>query len=46
VYKISAARATAIHECCLKAGRYSMSAYQAVQMTVYRTCMYQHSQMP
>jgi hypothetical protein len=42
--QISAARATAIHECSLLAGRYSQHDWGNVEIYQYRACMARHGQ--
>ncbi len=42
--QISAARATAIHECSVLAGRYSQHDWGNTEIYQYRACMAQHGQ--
>ncbi len=42
----SAARDAAIHECSVKAGKWSMITWQTTQFAVYGTCMAEHGQQP
>jgi len=42
----SAARDAAIHECSVKAGKWSMISWQTTQFAVYGTCMAEHRQQP
>ena len=42
--QISAARATAIHECSVLAGRYSQHDWGNTEIYQYRACMVQHGQ--
>ena len=44
VNQTSAAREAAIHECSVKASKYSMSSWQSTQLEVYGTCMAEHGQ--
>jgi hypothetical protein len=37
-------RDAAIHDCSVKAGKYSFSAWQTTQIDVYRECMAEHNQ--
>ena len=41
---ISAARASAIHVCNIKAEPYNMISWQSAQFAVYGTCMAEHGQ--
>jgi hypothetical protein len=38
------ARDAAIHDCSVRAGKYSMSAWQSTQIDVYGECMAEHNQ--
>jgi hypothetical protein len=42
--RISAARAAAIHECSVKASRYSEYAWGNTEIYVYDACMAEHGQ--
>jgi hypothetical protein len=43
-YKISAARAAAIHECSVRASRYVEHTWGDVEIYQYRACMAEHGQ--
>jgi hypothetical protein len=41
-----AARDAAVHECSVKAQRWSNTMWQTTQFAVYETCMAEHGQRP
>jgi hypothetical protein len=43
-YRISAARAAAIHECSVRASRYVEHTWGDVEIYQYRACMAEHNQ--
>jgi len=42
---VSAARAAAIHECNIRAGKFALHTWGNFQLYVYRACMTEHHEM-
>lgn len=42
---MNAARATAVHECSVIAGRYAETTFGSTEYYLYRSCMAQHGQV-
>lgn len=43
--RMTAARAAAIHECSVLAGRYNEMTYGSTELYLYRSCMARHGQV-
>jgi hypothetical protein len=43
-YHIDRARATAVHDCSVRAGKYSQYTWGVTELNIYRVCMNRHGQ--